>query len=72
MQEGKVSYIVMDDYGKLLHKDSVAVKIDKHSAGKYNFEVPGQGVGFYKVNFMVNVTEYDDTTRRVFGIQPEK
>jgi cephalosporin-C deacetylase len=72
VQEGKISYIVMDDYGKLLHKDSIAVKIAKQSAEKFNFEIPGKGVGFYKVNFMINVSEYDDTTRRVFGIQPEK
>jgi cephalosporin-C deacetylase len=71
-QEGKVSYTVTNGYGKLLHQDSVKVKIGKHSIEKYNFDVPGNGVGFYKVNFIVNITEYDDTTRRVFGIRPEK
>jgi cephalosporin-C deacetylase len=71
-QEGKVSYVVTNDFGKVLRTDSVKVNIGKQSAGKYNFEIPGNGVGFYKVNFVVNITEYDDTIRRVFGIQPEK
>lgn len=72
LQEGKISYTVATSLGKIFHRDSINVKIDKKSTGKYNFEVPGDGVGFYKVNFMINVTEYDDTTRRVFGIHPEK
>jgi cephalosporin-C deacetylase len=71
-QEGKVSYTVTDGYGKLLRQDSIKVKIGKKSIEKYNFDIPGNGVGFYKVNFMINITEYDDTTRRVFGIHPEK
>jgi cephalosporin-C deacetylase len=72
LQEGKVSYTVANGLGKIFHRDSIKVKIAKNSTGKYNFEVPGDGAGFYKVNFMINVTEYDDTTRRVFGVHPEK
>lgn len=71
-QEGKVSYILTNSFGKFLRADSVNVKIGKQSAEKYNFEIPVNGVGFYKVDFMVNITEYDDTIRKAFGIQPEK
>ncbi|NNU34285.1 hypothetical protein HK413_09235 [Mucilaginibacter sp. S1162] len=71
-QEGKVSYTVANGMGKIFHRDSIKVKIPKNSTEKYNFEIPGDGAGFYKVNFMINVTEYDDTTRRVFGVHPEK
>jgi cephalosporin-C deacetylase len=28
--------------------------------------------GFYKINFMINVSDYDDTTKRVFGIKPKE
>ncbi|TSD63978.1 acetylxylan esterase [Inquilinus sp. KBS0705] len=70
-QSGKVSYVVTR-YGKTLHKDSVKVTIKKNSSGKYTFDLPAMKTGFYKINFMVNVTEYDDTTRRVFGIRPEE
>jgi cephalosporin-C deacetylase len=70
-QVGKVSYQITQ-HGKKLSSDSVMVKIAKNSSGKYSFDLPSLKVGFYKVDFMVNITEYDDTTRRVFGIRPEE
>ncbi|MES2376504.1 MAG: acetylxylan esterase [Bacteroidota bacterium] len=71
-QVGKVSYTVSTETGKLLRGDSIKVKIGKKSVEKYNFEIPGNGVGFYKLNFMINVSDYDDTTKKVFGIKPEQ
>jgi cephalosporin-C deacetylase len=71
-QIGKVSYQVTTETGEKLNADSVKVRIAKKSSEKYNFEIPESTAGFYKVNFMVNVTDYDDTTRRVFGIKPEE
>src|ERR1700744_3910864 len=71
-QTGKVSYQVFTEKGIKLNSDSVKVKIDKKSTGKYSFEIPQANPGFYKENFMVNVTDYDDTTRRAFGIRPEE
>ena len=70
-QVGKVSYIVTTETGQKLGADSIKVKIAKKSTEKYDFEIPQSKPGFYKVNFMINVTEYDDTTRRVFGIRPD-
>jgi len=70
-QTGKISYEIVQR-GKVLHTDSVKVNIGKKSSEKFNFEFPAMTAGFYKVNFMINVTEYDDTTRRAFGIQPDK
>ncbi|MDB5137902.1 MAG: alpha/beta fold hydrolase [Mucilaginibacter sp.] len=71
-QAGKVSYQVTTEAGKVLHIDSVKVKIAKNSSEKYDFEIPESDPDFYKVNFAVNVTDYDDTTRRAFGIRPEE
>lgn len=71
-QLGKVSYTVTTEKGEQLFEDSVKVNIPKKSVKKYNFILPSKGVGFYKVNFMINVSDYDDTTRRVFGIRPEE
>ena len=71
-QVGKVSYLVTTETGQKLHSDSVKVRIARKSSGRYTFEIPETKPGFYKVNFMVNVTDYDDTTRRVFGIRPEE
>src|ERR1700761_3232713 len=69
---GRVSYRVLTETGKMVKQDSVHVKISGGGTGSYNFEIPGLKPGFYKVNFMVNVTDYDDTTRKAFGIKPEQ
>nr|WP_262918367.1 acetylxylan esterase [Mucilaginibacter straminoryzae] len=34
--------------------------------------MPAQEAGFYKLNLTINVTDYDDTIRRVFGVSPKK
>jgi cephalosporin-C deacetylase-like acetyl esterase len=71
-QTGTVSYQVFTMTDKKLDSKTVNVKIGKNSKERYDFEIPEAKAGFYKVNFMVNVTEYDDTTRRAFGIRPEE
>jgi cephalosporin-C deacetylase len=71
-QIGKVSYIVTSETCKFLGKDSIKIKIGKKNASKYNFEIPGNGAGFYKISFMINVSDYDDTIKKVFGIRPEQ
>jgi cephalosporin-C deacetylase len=71
-QTGKVSYIVTDQFNKKLLADSVKINLGANSTGNYDFTIPEDKPGFYKVNFMVNVTDYDDTTRRIFGIRPEE
>lgn len=71
-QVGQVSYLVTTETGQPLFKDSIKVKIAQKSSEKYNFLIPSKGVGFYKVNFMINVSDYDDTTRKAFGIMPER
>jgi cephalosporin-C deacetylase len=71
-QVGKVSYVVTTETGKKVKSDSIQVNIGRGSSGSYNFDIPGLKPGFYKVNFMVNVSDYDDTLRRAFGIRPEE
>ena len=71
-QTGTVSYQVFTEGGQRLNSASLKVSISPRGSGKYYFEIPESKVGFYKVNFMVNVSDYDDTTRRVFGIRPEE
>ncbi|WP_144908436.1 acetylxylan esterase [Mucilaginibacter frigoritolerans] len=69
---GKVSYLVTTEAGKKVKADSVKVNIGRKSSESYNFEIPIDKPGFYKINFMVNVSDYDDTTRKAFGIKPEQ
>ncbi len=71
-QEGTVSYQVFSETGEKLNYKSINVKIPKKTTVKYPFEIPEDKPGFYKVSFMINVTDDDDTTRRVFGIRPEQ
>ncbi len=71
-QSGSVSYLVTTETGSKLFTKSINVKIDRNSSADYDFHIPDLKPGFYKVNFMINVSDYDDTTRRAFGIEPEK
>ena len=71
IQEGKISYEVLTEKGESVRKDSIPVIIPKKGSSAYNFTIPGLQAGFYKVNFMINVSYYDDTTRKAFGIRPE-
>jgi cephalosporin-C deacetylase-like acetyl esterase len=71
-QTGTVSYIAVTPTGVTVAKESRKVNLSKHSSASYDFTVPEQKPGFYKINFMINVSDYDDTTRRVFGIRPEE
>ncbi|MDB5091445.1 MAG: Acetyl xylan esterase [Mucilaginibacter sp.] len=71
-QAGKVTYLITDQFNKKLRKDSILINVEQHSSRSYDFTLPPLKSGFYKVNFMINVTDYDDTIRRVFGIRPDE
>lgn len=70
-QEGRITYSVFDENGVKMSTDSVKVNVAKKSIGKYNFDIAGKGPGFYKVNFLINTSDYDDTLHKVFGVKPE-
>jgi cephalosporin-C deacetylase len=71
-QEGTISYQVTTKGGVIVKKDAIKVNIAKKSSASYNFNITGLKSGFYKVNFMINVSYYDDTIRKAFGIRPEE
>lgn len=71
-QDGTVSYQVFSESGKPLNKEVKNVHIRKKSSETYSFDIAEKDAGFYKVSFMVNVSDYDDTTKRVFGIRPDE
>ncbi|WP_157740970.1 acetylxylan esterase [Mucilaginibacter xinganensis] len=72
IQQGHIKYVVTTEAGKKMKADSIRVKLAKQGSATYNFSIPGLKSGFYKINFMINVTDYDDTTRKAFGIRPEE
>lgn len=71
-QEGTVGYCIFDRKGDTLKKQSISVKVPAKGSSSYNFDIPGLKSGFYKVHFLINTTDYDDTTRKAFGVRPEE
>ncbi len=71
-QEGTVSYLLTDEKGVKVKTLSKPVKISKKSSASYSFDIPSLKTGFYKLNMMINVSDYDDTTRRAFGIRADQ
>ncbi|MEB0263386.1 MULTISPECIES: acetylxylan esterase [unclassified Mucilaginibacter] len=69
LQTGTVAYEITQ-HGKKISAGKQKANIGKKGSEKYSFDLPALKSGFYKVAFMVNVSDYDDTIRRVFGIQP--
>ena len=69
-QTGTISYIVTTETGKKLKTDSARVSIGREGSRSYDFNIPKLNPGFYKINFMVNLSDYDDTTKKAFGIKP--
>lgn len=67
-QDGMFTYLVYTSEGKFVTKDSVKVNLEPRSIKKVHIEVPPQKTGFYNINFAINVTDYDDTLKRVFGV----
>ncbi|WP_345953706.1 acetylxylan esterase [Mucilaginibacter sp. PAMB04168] len=71
-QEGTLSCLISTFDDKEVGRSSINVNIGKKSTKRFDLKLPGQEAGFYKVNVMINVTEYDDTIRRVVGIDPKQ
>ena len=71
-QSGKITYLVTDQFNKKVLTDSVHANISGQSTKSFDFDIPPVKTGFYKISFMINVTDYDDTTRRVFGIRADE
>lgn len=71
-QSGTVSYRVTTEKGEEVTSKKIDVKIGRKSSENYDFSIPNLQAGFYKIIFMINVSDYDDTTRRAFGIRPKE
>src|SRR5579872_6917732 len=71
-ESGTVSYLVTTEKGDKVFDKSMNVRISRNSNDSYDFHIPELKPGFYKINFMINVSDYDDTTRRAFGIRPKE
>jgi cephalosporin-C deacetylase len=70
-QTGKLSYIVTTEAGKKVKTDSIHISLSEDVSQSFDFNIPGMHPGFYKISFMINLTDYDDTTRKAFGVKPK-
>lgn len=71
-QTGTVSYEVTTEKGEKVTASGIKVNIVKGSSADYDFNIPNLKTGFYKISVMINVSDYDDTIRRAFGIRPKE
>jgi len=71
-QAGRISYLVTTDEGKKIAVDSMHFTLKGNGSREMEIKIPSKATGFYRINFMVNLPEYDDTVRKVFGVNPEK
>ncbi|QJD95041.1 acetylxylan esterase [Mucilaginibacter robiniae] len=69
-QVGTVGYSITSLSNKEITQHAVDVNIGKLSTKTVSLKIPSQPSGFYKIIITVNVTDYDDTVRRVFGVEP--
>ncbi|MBB6112851.1 acetylxylan esterase [Mucilaginibacter lappiensis] len=70
-QEGKFSYIVTSDDGKKIFENTADFSVGAGSSKSLSVKVAPKAAGFYHINFMFNLSAYDDTVRKVFGVNPE-
>lgn len=71
-QSGKVTYRILTEKNKFVAEDSVKVKVGSNGSKQLDISMPKRTAGFYKIMLMINVTSYDDTIRRAFGVDPDK
>lgn len=70
-QEGKFSYEVTTDEGKKVFENSSNFSVGAGGSKSLTVKVAPKAAGFYHINFMFNLSAYDDTVRKVFGVNPE-
>jgi len=71
-QSGKVTYRILTEKNKFVAEDSVKVRVGSKGSKQLDISMPKRTAGFYKIMLMINVTDYDDTIRRAFGVDPDK
>ena len=69
-QSGKITYAIanFDWTGKVIK--TMPVSIASKTSKKVSLELPGRSTGVYHIEVFVNLTEYDDTLRKVCVVDP--
>jgi cephalosporin-C deacetylase len=72
LQNGRVIYQVTTDDGKKVTADSMRISLREGTDRDVLINIRKRNTGFYRVKFIIKLPDYDDTVRRVFGVNPEK
>lgn len=70
-QTGKITYAVanLDWTGKIIKE--MPVSVSTKNIKTVSLDLPGRGAGLYHIEIYVNLTEYDDTLRKVCVVDPD-
>lgn len=69
-QEGKLTIEVKTSLGKVVGKNEIDLKVKAGAKKSVQYNIPIQEPGFYDLFVRLNLTDYDDTIRNVFGYKP--
>ncbi len=72
VQKGTIAYSITTDDGKKVEDDSSKFSLKSYGSKSLILKIKPKPVGFYHINFRVNLPDYDDTVRNVFGVDPQK
>ena len=71
-QTGNFTYVVTTEDGKKVFERTSKFDIGRNGSQSVAVSIPPREPGFYKLAIQLNLTAYDDTVRKVFGVAPEK
>jgi len=71
-QDGKLTCYVTTDMGQKVFENTQNVHIAKKSSDNFRFKIDCKDYGFFKVSFIFHLSSYDDTVKRVFGVNTTK
>jgi cephalosporin-C deacetylase len=71
-KQERITYVLSTDEGKKVREDSVHLAVRGGATKEILVKILPKPTGFYRINFMVNSADYDDTVRKVFGVDPQE
>lgn len=69
-QEGKIAVEVKAATGETIGLSEIDVNIRGNRKRKFEWNIPVNDPGFYDIIVKINLSDYDDTVRNVFGYKP--
>ncbi|GAB2685014.1 hypothetical protein GCM10027037_03040 [Mucilaginibacter koreensis] len=69
-QDGRLNMLVTTTFGTKVAESAMDVHLGKKGSTKLHVKLPPQNAGFYQITFRFNLSMYDDTIKRVFGVDP--